>query len=51
MGECWLEDGELTAVDGGMPGMPPSKARAWKIMTLEPLIGVEGRMRCHLKAI
>lgn len=41
MDECWLEDGVLTAVGGGMSG----KAQAWKIMMRDPLVGVEGRVR------
>lgn len=50
MGECWLVDGELIAVDEGMPGSPLSKAQAWEIMMLDPLVGVEGTVRWHLKA-
>lgn len=46
MGKCWLVDGELIAVGEGMPGSPLSKAQTWEI----PQVGLEGRVRWHLKA-
>lgn len=41
MAVSWPKDGELMAVEEGMP----SKDQAWKVMMIDTLAGVVGKVR------